>query len=75
MLSVGYIGSRGTVVRMENRLQAKRSESRIPVGARYFSVLQNVRLVLGVDPASYSRLSGVPFLEYSSRDIKLLISI
>jgi hypothetical protein len=51
--------SRGSVVGIATGLRAGRSEVRIPVGARDFSLLQNIQTGSGAQPASYVMVPGV----------------
>jgi hypothetical protein len=58
-VNMQHYWSRGSVVGLDTRLQAGRPGIRIPVGSRYFSLLQNVQAVPGAHLASYSVGTGV----------------
>jgi hypothetical protein len=59
LVNMGYYWSRGSVVGLATRLPAGRPGIRNPVGARGFSLLQNVQAGRGGHLASYSVGTGV----------------
>jgi hypothetical protein len=69
-----YVGNQGSVVIIKTRLQAGRSGVYIPVGERYFSVLQNVQSSNVAHLASYP-IDSFPGIKQPKHEVNTCTSI